>query len=208
MSNIYLTPFDNAMTEKGFKLTRFADDRLIICRSRTEAGKALKTAKEELEKLGLTLHPEKTRITNIKWGFEFLGYKIKQGKGLRLPKDKIKAATYTLNLYAFPTDKSTNRFMDSIRQRTKRMIPLTLKELIENINPVIRGWGNYYHKSYVRKLFNKLDRWIIRRLWNHQYKRWRNAGWKKYPERRLYEEYELVNLVQLIPGLEKKPALN
>ncbi|MCX7746191.1 MAG: reverse transcriptase domain-containing protein [Clostridia bacterium] len=194
------------MTGKGFKLTRFADDWLIVCQSRAEAEKALKTAKEELEKLGLTLHPEKTRITNIKWGFEFLGYKIKQGKGLKLPKDKVKTAVNALNLYAFPTDKSINRFMDSIRQRTKRKIPLTLKELIDHINPVIRGWGNYYHKSHVRKLFNKLDRWIIRRLLNPQFKRWRNAGWKKYPPKRLYGEYELVNLIQLIPGLEKKPA--
>lgn len=208
LSNIYLTPFDNAMTGKRFKLTRFADDWLIICKSRAEAEKALITAKEELEKLGLTLHPDKTRITNTKWGFEFLGYKIKQGKGLKLPKDKIKTAGNALNLYAFPTDKSINRFMDSIRQRTKRKIPLTLKELIENINPVIRGWGNYYHKSHVRRLFNKLDRWIIRRLLNHQYKRWRNTGWKKYPPKRLYGEYKLVNLIQLVPGLEKKPVLN
>jgi len=196
------------MTGKRFKLTRFADDWLIICKSRAEAEKALKTAKEELEKLGLTLHPDKTRITNIRWGFEFLGYKIKQGKGLKLPKDKIKTAANALNVYAFPTDKSINRIMDSNRQRTKRKIPLTLKELIDNINPVIRGWGNYYHKSHVRRLFNKLDRWIIRRLLNHQYKRWRNAGWKKYPPKRLYGEYELVNLIQLIPGLEKKPVLN
>lgn len=208
LSNIYLTPFDNAMTRKGFRLTRFADDWLIVCQNREEAEEALKTAKEELEKLGLTLHPNKTRITNIKWGFEFLGYKIKRGKGFKLPKCKIKSATNVLNLYAFPTEKSIGRFMDTIRQRTKRKIPITLKEMIDSINSVIRGWGNYYHKAHVRKLFNKLDRWIIRRLWNHQYKKWRNTGWKKYSAKRLYDEYGLVNLIQLIPGLEKKPVLN
>lgn len=208
LSNIYLTPFDNAMTKKGFKLTRFADDWLIVCKSREEAEKALRTAKEEVEKLGLTLHPDKTRITNIKWGFEFLGYKIKQGKGLRLPKDKIKTAANALNLYAFPSDKSIKRFMDTIRQRTKRRIPMKLKELIDNINPVIRGWGTFYRKSHVRKLFNRLDRWVIRRLWSHRLKRWRNAGWKKYPTKRLYGEYGLVNLIQLIPGIDKKPVLN
>lgn len=123
LSNIYLTPFDNAMTGKGFKLIRFADDWMIVCKSRAEAEKALKTAKEELAKLGLTLHPDKTRITNIKWGFEFLGYKIKQGKGLKLLKDKIKTATNALNLYAFPTDKSIRRFMDTIRQKTRERYP-------------------------------------------------------------------------------------
>lgn len=189
------------MTKKGFKLTRFADDWLIVCKSRLEAVKALQTAKEELGKLGLTLHPEKTRITNIKWGFEFLGYKIKQGKGLKLPKNKIKATMNSQNLYAYPNDKSIKRFMDTIRQRTKRKIPITLKELVDNINPVIRGWGTYYRKAYVRKLFNQLDRWIVRRLWNHQYKKWRNPGWRMYPNKRLYMEYGLVNLIQLIPSL-------
>lgn len=206
LSNIYLTPFDNAMTEKGFKLTRFADDWLIVCKSKAEAEKALKTAKEELEKLGLTLNQNKTRITNIKWGFVFLGYKIKQGKGLKLPKSIVKTAANALNLYAFPSDESIKRFMDTIRQRTKRKIPVTFKELVDIINPVIRGWGTYYHKANVRKLFNRLDRWIIRRLWSHRYKKWRNAGWKKYPAKRLYEEFRLVNLIQLIPGLERKPA--
>lgn len=207
LSNIYLTPFDNAITDKGFKLTRFADDWLITCKSKAEAEKALKAAKEELAKLGLALNKNKTRITNIKWGFEFLGYKIKQGKGLKLAKSKIKIIANKLNLYAFPSEASINRFMDIIRQRTKRRISLTLKEIVENINPVIRGWGNYYHKANVRKLFNRLDRWVIRRLWSHQYKRWRNTGWKKYPTKRLYAEFGLVNLIQLIPGLERRPAL-
>jgi hypothetical protein len=194
------------MTAKGFKLTRFADDWLITCKSKAEAQKALEAAKEELAKLGLALNKNKTRITNIKWGFEFLGYKIKQGKGLKLAKSKIKIIANKLNLYAFPSEASINRFMDTIRQRTKRKIPLTLKEIVENINPVIRGWGNYYRKANVRKLFNRLDRWVIRRLWSHQYKRWRNTGWKKYPTKRLYAEFGLVNLIQLIPGLERRPA--
>ena len=208
LSNIYLTPFDDAMTDKGFRLTRFADDWLITCKSRSEAQKALEAAREELAKLGLTLNQNKTRITNIKWGFEFLGYKVKQGKGLKLAKSKIKTTANSLNLYAFPSEASIKRFMDIIRQRTKRKIPLTLKEIVENINPVIRGWGNYYHKANVRKLFNRLDRWVIRRIWSHKYKRWRNTGWKKYPTKRLYAEFGLVNLIQLIPGLKRRPALS
>ena len=114
-----------------------ATHRLVVCKSKAEAEKALKTAKEELEKLGLILNQNKTRITNIKWGFVFLGYKIKQGKGLKLPKSIVKTAANELNLYAFPSDESIKRFMDTIRQRTKRKIPITLKELVDNINPVI-----------------------------------------------------------------------
>lgn len=202
LSNIYLTPFDNIMTQKGYKLTRFADDWLIVCKSKKEAEEALKLAKQVLSRLGLRIHPNKTRITHIRWGFEFLGYKIKQGKGLRLNRNKIKAKINKYNLYAYPKDKSIKRFMEEIRQRAKRKIPLTMKELIENINSVIRGWGNYYKKAHVRKIFNKLDRWIIRRLWSHRYKKWRNCGWKKHPAKEIYQKYGLVNLINLIPSIQ------
>ena len=111
-----------------------------------------------------------------------------------------------MNIYAIPTEKSVKRFMDTIRDRTKRRIPLSLFELIECINPVIRGWGNYYRKAHVRKLFNKLQRWIVRRIWSHRFKRWRNMGWKKLHESKLYSDYKLVNLISLIPDLESKVA--
>jgi RNA-directed DNA polymerase len=190
------------MTSQGYKLTRFADDWLIVCKTKKEAEEALELAKKTLKKLGLEIHPSKTRITHIKWGFEFLGYKIKQGKGLKLNRDKIKSKINKINLYVYPKDKSTERFMDEIRDRTKRKRPLKLEEVIELINPVIRGWGNYYKKANVRKIFNKLDRWIVRRLWNHKYKKWRNCGWKKYPVRDLYENYKLVRLIGLIPSIQ------
>lgn len=205
-SNIYLNPFDHEMERRGYRLTRFADDWLVLCKTKKEAEKVLVDAREILESLGLTLHPEKTRITHIDWGFEFLGYKLKRGRGLHLPQHKIKKKQNKKNIYVIPAEKSVKRFMDSIRSRTKRKIPLTLYELIDRINPVIQGWGNYYRKAHVRKLFNKLQRWIVRRIWSHQCKRWRNTGWKKYPDKRLYGEFKLVNLLSLIPDLNLKTA--
>jgi hypothetical protein len=71
----------------------------------------------------------------------------------------------------------------------------------QTINPIIRGWGNYYCRSHVRKRFHQLDGWIIRRLWSHRTKRWRNAAWKVYPTKRLRTEFKLVSLVSLIPSL-------
>jgi hypothetical protein len=65
-------------------------------------------------------------------------------------------------------------------------------ELIKMINPIIRGWGNYYCRSHVRKRFAQLDRWIVRRLWSHRAKRWRNTGWKEHPTKRLRTEFKLV----------------
>ncbi|MFB7142118.1 group II intron reverse transcriptase/maturase [Gottfriedia sp. NPDC056225] len=205
-SNIYLDSFDHEMVDKGYRLTRFADDWVVLCKTRNDAVKALNDARKILSKIGLTLHPEKTRITHIKWGFEFLGYKIKQGKGLKLFRHKIKKQPNIMNIYAIPTEKSVKRFMETIRSRTKRKIPLSLYELIEGINPVIRGWGNYYRKAHVRKLFNKLQRWIVRRIWSHRFKRWRNMGWKKLHESKLYSNYKLVNLISLIPDIESKVA--
>ena len=127
---------------------------------------------------------------------------MKVGKGLKLNQGKITSKKNRNNLYAYPKDKSLKKLMDEIRNRTRRRLPLTMKELIDNINPVSRGWGNYFRKAHVRKLFNKLDRWIIRRLWGHHLKKWRNCGWKKYPEKCLYQEYGLVNLIALIPSIQ------
>ena len=104
-------------------------------------------------------------------------------------------------LYAYPRGKSIQRFKDRVRQLTRRGAPLTTKDLIEQLNPVLRGWGHYYKRVHVRTLFNKLDRWIERRIWSHRYKRWRNCGWKQLPKRKLYGEYGLVQLVKLIPSI-------
>nr|WP_238552894.1 group II intron maturase-specific domain-containing protein [Paenibacillus alvei] len=71
----------------------------------------------------------------------------------------------------FTRTKSIQSFKDTIRARTQRRIPLTVFELIDSINPVIRGWGNYFRKAHVRKLFNRIQRWIIRLIWSHRFKR-------------------------------------
>lgn len=156
LSNVYLTPFDNVMVREGYKLTRFADDWVVVCKTRKEAEKkALLLAEKILKRLGLQLHPNKTRITHVKWGFEFfLGYKVKQGKGLKLDKKKIVSKRNRNNIYAYPKDKSIQKkFMDKIRERTRRRLPLTMKELIDYINPVIRGWEtifvNQVYASYL-----------------------------------------------------------
>jgi group II intron reverse transcriptase/maturase len=202
LSNILLTPFDREMRKKGYALSRWADDWVITCRSRSEAQSALNTAQKILEKLGVTLHSEKTRIVHIKQGFEFLGFKIKKGeRPLKLSADRIRSGVKSGALYAYPRDKSVQHFKEQIRQRTSRRNPKSTKELIEELNPVIRGWGNYYGKAHVRKLFNKLNQWVVRRIWSHKFKRWRNAGWKTMPNRVLYGDFKLVNLISLIPSL-------
>jgi group II intron reverse transcriptase/maturase len=201
-SNIFLTPFDRVMTEKGFRVTRWADDFVVMCRTRGEAEQVLAFAEKFLrEELGVQLHPKKTRIVHIRTGFEFLGYKVKQGKGRHLSAKQCKRPLTRYNFYAIPREKSVERFRDQVRRLTRRKAPIPLEELIERLNPVIRGWGNYYRKAHVRRLFNQLDRWIDHRIYSFLAKRWRNCAWQKYPTRRLIEEYGLVRLTHLIPGL-------
>src|SRR6266853_1113525 len=201
LSNILLTPFDREMRSKGYQLTRYADDWVITCHSEAEAHAAIAVALRILKELGVELHPTKTRIVHVQHGFEFLGYKIKRGKRLRLPVGKIRSNARSGALYAYPREKSIRRFQDQVRQRTKRRVPMPTEELIETVNPLLRGWGEYYKRAHVRKLFNRLDRWIVRRIWSHRFKRWRNGGWKQLSTAALYREYGLVNMVGLIPSL-------
>jgi RNA-directed DNA polymerase len=207
ISNVLLTPFDREMRRKGYRLTRYADDWLVTCSSRAEAQSVLAFATKLLEKLGVELNEDKTRIVHVRKGFEFLGYKIKRGsRPLGLPAHKIKSGTVQGSLYAYPRQKSIDHFKEQIRKRTSRKAPVTTGQLIAEINPVIRGWGNYYKKAHVRKLFNRLDRWVKRRIWSHRYKRWRNAGWKKLPDSKLHGELGLVSLIRLIPSLNRRSS--
>jgi group II intron reverse transcriptase/maturase len=205
LSNILLTPFDREMRRKGYRLTRYADDWLVTCKSRREAQAALAAAQRILVQLGVTLHAGKTRIVHVRHGFEFLGYKVKRGsRPFKLAASKIRSGVRGGDLYAYPRAKSIQHFKDQIRARTRRKAPVSTRALIDQINPIIRGWGHYYCKAHVRKLFARLARWIVRRLWSQRYKRWRNCGWRYLPERRLYGEYGLVNLIALIPSLNPR----
>ena len=105
----------------------------------------------------------------------FWGTRSSAGKQLQLPPGKIRSGAQSGALYAYPREKSIRRFKDQVRQLTRRRVPLTTEELIEELNPVLRGWGQYYKRAHVRKLFHRLDGWIVRRIWSHRCKRWRNV---------------------------------
>jgi len=154
----------------------FTLDLVVGFQHRTEAGRFLKEFRERLAKFGLELHPDKTRLIEFSDGTR---------KGL----------------IAYPTRKSIRRFRDRVRMLTRRSAQRKTAALIEELNPTLRGWAEYYKRAHVRTLFHKLDGWIVRRIWSHRFCRWRTRGWIQLPKAKLYAEFGLVNLISLIPSL-------
>ena len=126
---------------------------------------------------------------------------MKRGTGYRLPAHKRRSRSNPQNLSAVPKATSVKRFQDQMRALTRRKTPLTLRAVIAQINPVIRGWGTFYRKAPVRLMCNRLDRWIERRRYAFLAKRWRNGTWRSHPRSRLIEKCGLVRLTHRIPGL-------
>lgn len=147
LANIYLHQFDKEMVERGYKIIRYADDFVVLTKSRRKAKRALEVIKEITEgKLNLRLHPEKTVITNFGEGFVFLGYEF---IGWR---------------YKRPRKKALGKFKDRVREETRRQQPLPVEMIIVQLNSVLVGWGNYFGKGNVKSLFRRLDEWIRMRI--------------------------------------------
>jgi len=147
LANIYLHYFDSVMAERGYRLVRYCDDFVIFAKFKRKAERALEVSKQILEDtLMLKLSPQKTRIAHAHYdGFEFLGCLFKAG-------------------YIRPKNRSIDSFKDRVRRITRRQQPKKLKMIVERLNPVIRGWGNYYRYGNVKKLYQRLDEWTRMRL--------------------------------------------
>jgi RNA-directed DNA polymerase len=145
LANIYLDPLDRLMAERGIEMVRYADDFILLCRSRVEAEQALQGVEEWTRAFGLTLHPEKTQIVHaITEGFDFLGYHFENRK-------------------KWPRTKSLKRLKDTIRAKTRRGNGYSLATIIADINRTLIGWFGYFKHSH-RYTFDPLDKWIRMRL--------------------------------------------
>jgi len=150
LANIYLNPLDHQMARKGYEMTRYADDFVVQCRTREEAEEALCAIREWMAAAQLTLHPTKTRIVCIDlWQhFDFLGYRFQ---------------IHRLKETRFPSPKSTKKFRDRIRSKTRRANGHSMERIIAEINPIIRGWFEYFKHSN-KAAFPPMDVWIRLRL--------------------------------------------
>ncbi|WP_055107439.1 group II intron reverse transcriptase/maturase [Paenibacillus ihumii] len=196
LANIYLNYFDLLWERHGGKLgelTRYADDLVIICKTKKDAQRAYELIRAIMERLELTLHPTKTRIVGL-WtgeeGFDFLG----------MHHRKTKAETSKGQVYY-----TTHQFFflkagDRIQVRVHgRFDPTGLRrprfeEHVEYLNPKIQGWRNYYYTAYSQRKMAKLD-WYIRQ---------RFAKWyaKKHKRRRWLSSLREVKSLSIQYGLK------
>jgi RNA-directed DNA polymerase len=179
LANIYLNYFDWKMVNKGFQVVRYADDAVILCKSRINAEKAYKVAREILEEdLQLRMHPEKTKVVHFDESFRFLGFNFWKDY-MVFPKDKIK------------------KQKDKIRRTTKRQQGRNLKEMIIKLNEVVRGFGNYYRVGDVKSIFKRLDQWIRMRVRAFMRKK-KSAISNQLIPNKVLEEAGLVSLEHLL----------
>lgn len=146
LANLYLNPLDHRMQSLGYEMTRYADDFVVLCRTRDEAERALAEIHAWSAAAGLVVHPDKTRIVNatLPGGFDFLGYHFERGR-------------------RWPREKSLQKLRDRIRSMTPRTNGNSLEMIISTVNLTLRGWFAYFQHSH-KTAFPRLDKWVRMRL--------------------------------------------
>ena len=146
LANLVGDIIDKELEKAGYKFVRYADDFVVMTKTQEELPVALTYVKEIIEgKLGMKLSEDKTKLTNFKRGFRFLGFDFKgKNKGISM--------------------KSLDKLKDTVRDITRRTQGVNLIAVIEKLNPVIRGHVNYFRLGNVQTVYRKLDCWVRMRL--------------------------------------------
>jgi len=189
LANIYLHEFDKFWTQqtrvKG-KLVRYADDFVIMFRTEKEAELGLKLVKAKMEELELELNEDKTKIVDTregKEGFDFLGFPHGMTKSWKYQKYYAQKC---------PSAKSMNSIKAKIRNflGQRAILNRSIDEVVKEINPVIRGWMNYFRFGNPADKFTQIDRYLHERLalwWSKKHqksgRRWKSDfTWNKFKE--------------------------
>jgi group II intron reverse transcriptase/maturase len=168
LSNIFLHVLDAAWTRDGAKyglLVRYADDFVVMCSTKQEVERAEERVRRILARLGLELHPEKTRRVELrdgKQGFDFLGCHLHKRLSGRIWEQSRKRLYF---LHRWPSQRSMKRVRQRVKDLTHRgRCHHDLRVVISDLNPVLRGWGEYFRTGNATGCFNKLDSYVWRRL--------------------------------------------
>ncbi len=152
LSNIYLNPLDHQLAAQGVAMVRYADDFVMLCRSQADAEQALAQVRQWCAAEGLVLHPNKTRIVDVRTeGFDSLGYHFQ--------------TTRRGHLAHWPRKKSLDKLKAILRAKTKRTDGRALQVIIADVNRTLRGWFGYFQHSY-HTTFSAVDGWVRGRLRN------------------------------------------
>jgi group II intron reverse transcriptase/maturase len=190
LANIYLNALDRAWQAEAQHLgvlVRYADDFVVLCRTASAASAAHKRVKDILTRLGLELHPHKTRAVDLRWGregFDFLGCTVRKRRSIqRMP--------WCHFVQRWPAARAMKRLRERVHELTAVCgnPAREVRDLITALNPVLRGWGNYFATGNADDKFHQIDdyvharilRWISRR--GGQRRRFRARRW---PHARLY----------------------
>lgn len=169
LSNIFLHVLDVAWERHGAHLgtmVRYADDFVVMCTTRSACEQAERRVREVLARLGLELHPDKTRRVDLslgKEGFDFLGCHLRKRMSGPIWEQSRRRVYF---LQRWPSQRSMKR----VRQRVKELTGRArngvkdVRVLIRALNPVLRGWGNYFRTGNAKSKFNQIDRYVWRRL--------------------------------------------
>jgi RNA-directed DNA polymerase len=203
LSNIYLHWLDTVWQRQCAQigtLVRYADDFVVLCQSREAVQEAERRVGLIFQRLKLTLHPEKTRkvdLTEGKEGFDFLGCHLHMRMSGRLWEERRMRRYY---LQRWPSKRSMKRVRARVKELTDRGRCSGVKDariIIDALNPVLRGWGNYFRTGNAARKFRQLDTYVVERLNRlrmHRYRRHAKAGQRIHWERKDYEALGLHRL--------------
>jgi RNA-directed DNA polymerase len=157
LSNIVLNELDQELERRGHRYARWADDFVILLKSERAAHRVMEGVVRYLEEqLNLPVNKEKSEVARIK-DVPFLGFQILRGK-IRV------------------SDKARTKFKGKVRELTRRNNPLSVHQIIEDLNEYLRGWVGYFRVQQFKKPFQELDAWIRSRLRSMQLKKWKKPG--------------------------------
>jgi RNA-directed DNA polymerase len=166
LANVYLHAFDRAWQERGTgQVIRYADDFVVLCANQAQAEEAQRRATAILGDLGLLLHPDKTRVVDLREGnegFDFLGCHFRARMSGKLWEQKRIIRYY---LHRWPSVRSMKRARARIKALTARsQVGQQLEDVIGRLNLFLRGWGNYFRTGNAALKFRTLDRYVAWRL--------------------------------------------
>lgn len=165
LANIVLNELDRQWDQSSDGvLVRYADDGVVMCHTRRQADRAVVKIGKILASLGLELNPDKTKVVDLgegREGFDFLGCHFHARLSGRLWERGIRR----YYLHRWPSQRSMKRIRHRVKALTGRnRAHVDIRDVISDLNPILRGWGNYFRTGNAARKFNQLDSYVYRRL--------------------------------------------